>query len=316
MARKIKDLKGTQSIPRKYRKQSKGKGSEEKSLASVDLRECTFEADPRGVHVMDGNIRMDLSPYSQKDVSAGEVWMCMVDVSSTLGRTVIPVEKVSDAPETEAVEEATGRIPAGDIEVRVPEAVPMTADSGLKKEMESLKRANGILKVKAERAERLERQCEQKDAEIKSMKRTMESLKNQVKALNEKDSVKESLSRESEIQNLNDAIESKDYEILKLREKLKSLGVDDMAVVPSMPKVPKVVLTGPEAIHCTFLEDGRHMVLVSPNLRSIRVRRDDNGRVWCRDGVLHLSCLSSIHTFEKARPLDFDKLDDCYEIRL
>lgn len=315
--------RGASDLPRPKRKSKKTETKEEKPrLPTMDIMEVTIERDGDGFFGNVDNSILRLSAYAPP-VSTGEIWQCMFDVNPTYGRLLLPVKMVGTVPVEEPVieeeymaEDGTEVFEEPPVE-KVP--VPVAEDptvAELMEQIRQLKNANRILKVKADRVDRMEGECRDKGEENKKLKRTVESLTKQVKALNEKDSVKNTMAMESKIRGLEDQMESKDYEIVKLREKLKTLGVDDLSVVPHMPVVPKAFLTGEDTIHCTFLEDGRYSVYVSPRLKAIRIVPDDRGRVWCRDRTLHLGCIASFSGYEKARALSFENIDDGVEIRL
>ena len=326
MSRKTVEMtRGNPGIPKKKRG-IKDKENVKKPTprdAASDFVEMTFESDVNGLFAMMGYKRMPLSPYSHNSVSEGETWRCMIDHHSFTGDTLMPVELISSAPvkaDCEYMANDGSDIFSEPEPAIEPVIDPVRVDDSmirdLEEEVRKLKETNRILMSKAARVDELERKCESQEDELKVLRRTKDSLSIQVNSLNKKGSVQTALSNESLVTNYEDTIESKDYEIFLLREKLKSMGVDDLAVVSRMPKVPKVFLTGDDAVHCTFLEDGRYSVYISPRLKKIRVVPDEKGRIWCKDNTLHLRCIAGFSEFEKPRPLIFRNLEDAVEIDL
>lgn len=317
--------RGMSDLPRPKRRNKKAEEGEKKpKLPIPDMVEVTIEQDGNGFFGTVDNCVFRLSAYAPA-VSTGEIWQCMFDESPSYGRLLLPMKMIGHVTVEEIVEPEVDEYMAEEEsevfeEPPVQEAPVQVTDDAtiadLMEQIRQLKETNRTLKSKADRVDRMERKCKDVEDENKKLKRAVESLKTQVKVLNEKDSVKNTMAVESRIKGLEDDMESKDYEISKLREKLKTLGVDDLSVVPHMPKVPKAFLTGEDTIHCTFLEDGRYSVYVSPRLKAIRIVPDDKGRVWCRDRTLHLGCIASFSGFEKARALSFENIDDGVEIRL
>ena len=331
MSRKTIDtMRGHPGIPKKMRRSKKDSENVKKATPKApvqDYHEVVFEEDGDGLFAMFGNRRMSLSPYGvQAGASVGETWRCMLDRNGVMGDSLIPVEKLSSASVPEQAEDADplgymegdeSEVFSEEPEVEVPSYhADMREIEELRREIDHLKEINRTFKAKADRVDEMEARCESKDAEIKGLKKTVESLSTQVKSLNEKDSVKAAMSNESLLRSKDDMIESQEYEIFMLREKLKAMGVDDTKVVAHMPKVPKAILTGEASIHCSFLEDGRYSVYVSPTLRKVRIVPDERGRMWCRDNTLHLRCIAGISNFEKTRPLQFRDVGDAIEIDL
>ena len=330
MSRKtLKMTRGNPGIPKKKRgikdKENVKKPTPRDSVS--DQLEMTFESDASGLYAMMGYKRMPLSPYSHHPVSDGETWKCMIDHQSFIGDTLMPVELVSSAPvkvDSEYMADDGSDIFSEFEQVSEPIDEPVVetvhADDStirdLEEEVRKLKEINKTLMSKISRIEELEKICESQESELKDLRRTRDSLSAQVNSLNKKGSVQTALSNESLVANYEDTIESKDYEIFLLREKLKSMNIDDLAVVSRMPKVPKVFLTGEDVVHCTFLEDGRYSVYISPRLKKVRVVPDEKGKIWCKDNTLHLRCIAGFSEFEKPRPLIFRNMEDAVEIDL
>lgn len=283
---------------------------------NVDLE---IRKDDRGLYVRVGGQRVSQSPYSGQESAPGEVWTCMIDRSSPMGPSFIAVRKVSDAPE---VPEPVPEDPVPDVTETATSVgdVPREADpevvGSLRREISELKELNNALRSRASKVDGLNEVIEGRDRTIAEQRRALASLKKQVEVLGSRDASGTITNLESLIGKLNDTIESKDLEIERLRAKLKSLGIDDLQVVPRMPKVPKAVLTGPGSIHCTILEDGRYTVLVNPRAKRIRITPDRSGRVSCWNGAMDIGCIASFSRFDTVRNLSIEEGDGSVEIQL
>ncbi len=256
-----------------------------------------------------------LSPDALQQVSSGETWKCMVQANVVTHRLeAFPCIFVSEAPPVTETEPSANFV---DTDIPLPEqpepdapetvdAAPDSKDSG---------QTMTIRQLKAD-VDRLENENESLRRDLRKAVDTNSSLSVQVNALNRKSDTMSTLSVESEVMSLKDTIESQDLEISRLREKLKSLGIDDLAVTPRLPKVPKATLTGTSSISCTVLQDGRYTVLVNPRKCKVRVIPNRDGRVACTGGMLHIGGISMFSKFEKPRPLAIKTLTEGIEITL
>lgn len=326
MARKDPgSFRGRGDIPKAFRKPRSRKaegnvkdaGPRVPDNGNIDLE---IREDDRGLYVRVGGQRVSQSSYSGQVLVPREVWTCMIDRSSPMGPTFIPVVKVSDAPEP--VPEPVPEGPVQNVtEVPVPAAdVPREADPevirALKGEISELKGLNNSLRTKASKVDELNGIIGERDRTIADQRRSVESLKRQVEVLSSRDSSGIITNLESEVGRLNDIIESKDLEIERLRAKLKSMGVDDLQVVPHMPRVPKAFLIGSGTIRCTILDDGRYTVLVNPRAKRIRITPDASGRVSCYKGAMDIGCIASFSRFDTARSLQIEEVGGSVEIQL
>ena len=334
MARKNpKAMRGMGDIPKALRKSKvkevdnvKDAGPKIPDSGYIDLE---IREDEKGLFVRANGMRISPSPYVKSALSPGEVWTCMIDTTGVLGPLFIAVNKVSDAPEPveeESLEEVSDEgifdepEDVVELETVISEESPgITVSSeiaGLREEVSGLRNTNATLRIKAAKVDAYEKMVKEKDETIATQKRTIDSLTTQVKVLSSKDESGTITNLQSEIGKLNDIIESKDLEIERLRAKLKSMGVDDLDVVPRMPRVPKAVLTGAGTIHFTTLDDGRYTVFVNPRIRRIRIIPDESGRISCWNGSMDIGCISSFSGYESARSLSIEECDGYVEIQL
>ncbi len=318
-------FRGRGDIPKAFRKSKSRKaegsvkdaGPRVPDNGNIDLE---IREDGKGLYVRADGRRIPPSSYSDRMLVPGEVWTCMIDRSSPMGPSFIAVMKVSDAPEP--VPESVPEDPVPDVtEVPVPAAdVPRVTDPevvrSLRREISELKERNNTLMNKASKVDDLNGIIEERDRTIADQRRSVESLKRQVEVLSSRDSSGTITNLESEIGRLNDIIESKDLEIERLRAKLKSMGVDDLQVVPHMPRVPKAFLIGSGTIRCTILDDGRYTVLVNPRAKRIRITPDASGRVSCYKGAMDIGCIASFSRFDTARSLQIEEVGGSVEIQL
>ncbi len=286
----------------------KDMGPRRELKSTIDL---AFTEEDGTVSAVFEGIRVLLFPDSLEKVSPGETWKCMVQVNAITHRMeAFPITLVSEAPPVEeqpstnivedAVEEPAAEDPP------VVDTIPESKDSGQTMVIRRLKTEN----------ERLKAENESLRQDLRKATDTNSSLSAQVNALNRKSGSMSTLTIESEVMSLKDTIESQELEITRLREKLKSLGIDDLAVTPHLPKVPKATLTGTSSISCTVLQDGRYTVLVNPRKCKVRVIPDEDGRVACTGGMLHIGGISMFSKFEKPRPLAIESLAEGIEITL
>lgn len=256
-----------------------------------------------------------LSPDAHQQVSSGETWKCMVQANVVTHRLeAFPCVFVSEAPPVAETEPSTNFV---DTAITLPEQPEQDAPAAVDEvpESKSSGQTMTIRQLKAD-VDRLENENEGLRRDLRKAAETNSSLSVQVNALNRKSDTMSSLSVESEMMSLKDTIESQDLEISRLREKLKSLGIDDLAVTPRLPKVPKATLTGTSSISCTVLQDGRYTVLVNPRKCKVRVIPDRDGRVACTGGMLHIGGIPMFSKFEKPRPLAIKTLTEGIEITL
>ena len=336
MARKNpKAMRGMGDIPKEFRK-SKSKSKDTENVKDAGPRvpdsgyiDLEIREDDKGLFVRANGMRIPMSPIVRAELIPGEVWTCLIDTThGMVGPSFIAAKKVSDAPEP--VEEASEEISDEGIfdepedamgsETVISEESPGLAVSlevaALREAVSELRNANATLRGKAAKVDAYEKMVEEKEETIANQKRKIDSLTIQVKVLNSRDDSGTIMNLQSEIGNLNDIIESKDLEIERLRAKLKSMGIDDLDVVPRMPKVPKAVLTGAGTIHFTTLDDGRYTVFVNPRVRKIRIIPDESGRISCWNGSMDIGCISSFSGYESARSLPIDECDGYVEIQL
>lgn len=309
-----KALRKSRSRSKKAEGDAKDAGPRVPDNGNVDLE---VREDGKGLYVRVGGQRVSQSSYSGQVLVPGEVWTCMIDRSSPMGPSFIAVVKVSDAPEP--VPEPVPEDPV--IEVPVPVAdvlrkVDPEVIRALKGEISELKGLNNSLRTKASKVDELNGIIGERDRTIADQRRSVESLKRQVEVLSSRDSSGTITNLESEVGRLNDIIESKDLEIERLRAKLKSMGVDDLQVVPHMPRVPKAFLTGSGTIRCTILDDGRYTVLVNPRAKRIRITPDASGRVSCYKGAMDIGCIASFSRFDTVRSLPIEEVGGSVEIQL
>ena len=287
-------------------------GPKRDTKSMIDL---TFTEDLGVLSAVLEGMPVMLSPDALQQVSSGETWKCMVQANMVTHRLeAFPCVLVSEAPPV-----AEDEPPADLVDEIVPGPEQPGPDAPAAVDGAPEAKCSGqtmiIRQLKADK-DRLESENESLRRDLRKATDTNSSLSAQVNALNRKSDTMSSLSVESEVMSLKDTIESQDLEISRLREKLKSMGIDDLAVTPRLPKVPKATLTGTSSISCTVLQDGRYTVLVNPRKCKVRVIPDKDGRVACTGGMLHIGGISMFSKFEKPRPLTIMSLADGIEITL
>ncbi len=311
--------RGPYTPPGKVRKRKKPSDEGMKDLGpkrdTKSMIDLTFTEDLGIVSAVLEGMPVVLSPDALQQVSSGETWKCMVQANVVTHRLeAFPCILVSEAPPVAETEPSTIFV---DAEIPLHEQPEQEAPAAIDESPEP--KGSGqtmiIRQLKADK-DRLESENESLRRDLRKATDTNSSLSAQVNALNRKSDTMSSLSVESEVMSLKDTIESQDLEISRLREKLKSLGIDDLAVTPRLPKVPKATLTGTSSISCTVLQDGRYTVLVNPRKCKVRVIPDRDGRVACTGGMLHIGGISMFSKFEKPRPLAIKSLTEGIEITL
>lgn len=306
---------------RKSMKKSKKKGPRSEETTDGKPRPLntvavTFREDSEGIHAMVDGRRVPLSGYSDKVVSEGQSWKCMIDRTDPYRPGIIPLDLISEKPEAEEVPAETPKVGK---KVEIPEVPVHSAETRrLEEENEKLRNENAELRRRIRVFEEYSAKCEEKDRTIRTQKRTIDSLSTQVNVLNNKASDMNIGKLEFRIEELEDGIESREREIVVLREKLRSMGADDLKFVPRLPSVMKAIKNGSTLRFKDSVEDGRYNVYVNPRSHRLMIVPDANGAACCKEGEMHLPCidLPSIGGETGPRKVVIDAVGDGWEVIL
>lgn len=304
------------NVLKKGKKRKDGKEEKERMPVPVGTVEAVFKKGSEGLFAMIEGKRMSVSAYSDKDVSEGETWRCMVDRKEAYRPELIPIERIAEKPE---VKEVPAEAPKAEKKVAVAEAPSNQAETdGLKTEIERLKKENAELRRSTRVLEGYKDLCDEKDATIKEQKRTIESLSTQVNVLNGKVSDKSIGALEFRIEGLEDDVESRDREIRMLRDRLKALGDEHVKAIPHLPPVMKATKNGSTLLFRDSVEDGRYAVYVNPRTHRLMIVPDAEGAIRCENGEMRVPSigLQSIGGDAGPRRVGIDAVGNGWEIIL
>lgn len=253
-----------------------------------EMIEAVFRRDDKGFHAMIDGRRIALSEYSDRTVSEGQKWKCMVDRSDMYEPKLIPTMPIAEKPEEEETKEE--KEPYRE-EPPAPVAAPSVDADSLNKRNAELEKANANLRKRLAEAEGYRKLNDELEKENKKLDRKVKSLSEQVNKLNSKTERMKIQSLESEIDRMKDVFESQELEIERLRMKLRSLGEDDLKVSPRLPPVMKAIKNGSTLTFRNCVEDGRYAVFVNPRSHRLLLRRDAGGSIECSNGTMRLECI-------------------------
>ncbi len=260
--------------------------------------EAVFRRDERGFHAMIDGRRIALSEYSDRTVSEGQKWKCMVDRSDMYEPKLIPTMPIADEPEEEMIDEPEPRRE----ETPAPVAAPSADTDSLKRRNAELEKTNTNLRKRLAEAEGYRKLNDELEKENKKLNRTVKSLSEQVRNLEKKTEHMKVQSLESEIDRMKNVFESQELEIERLRLKLRSLGEDDLKVSPRLPPVMKAIKNGSTLTFRNCVEDGSYTVFVNPRSHRLLLRRDAGGSIECSNGTMRLDCIGFLSVGGDAGP--------------
>lgn len=242
--------------------------------------------------------------FNAAEVKEGEVWECNIMQAYGVHENVAyVVNKIKDASlETKA--EIVVKEPSAPAKKQKKVEVPSEDISAIKSELREKTKKLREANLKAGRMQRQINSIPGLKDEIEKKRLCIQSLKVQVKQLEDKQPEKELQNLTAERDHYKSESEKQALEIERLKKVL--------ALYETGTKTTSVTtyLTGATGIHCNYLVDEGYKVYFSPGKRTLRFIPDAEGSVLCRDKDVSLPAIGRYSNFTEIRKLEARKEDN------